>query len=305
MEPLAPAAKAFLEKRAARLGAKALPKPEQPGGGTSPNWIKVDVDAPVLKSIKLLTPEVDASKSNAQIQFSVEASDDFSGIARIQFQIYKEPTYSWLSVEQLVGYPLKDFKGKIGINLQGAESAGDWQIYSASILDAAGNYRYFDSAQLQQMGLPAGVRINGSSGDLQAPTVTGGKIVTPSFSLTGVQKGTLDTSIFAGFNVSLQDTGETKVSGVKSAQATFCLEEVYICVNTSAAATANGQGKLTLRTTQKSAGSSFYYAGSYRLTTLTIADFAANTRTYTNAADGGDTDFNVMFPEGTTITVTE
>ncbi len=305
MEPLAPTAKAFLETRNARLEAKVSPSPLPSTSVLAPAVIKLDIDAPVLTAIGLLTPEVDASKPGAQIRFKIAAADEYSGVFRIELELRRDVDGGWLKIDHVIGYPTKSFDGKIAIDLGDDNSAGTWEANSLTISDLAGNVRSFDKTQLQGLGVPAALVVAGRATDFQPPEVVGGKLITPTISLSGYQKGTLTNQMVAGFNVQAQDTSAGKVSGVKSATATFCdLAKSKKCFGTAASETASGQAKRTLRTIYFD----YYYLGLYepgvyKLTTLSVTDFAANTRTYTSKEEGGDTDFNVMFPEGAAISL--
>ncbi|GAA0743975.1 hypothetical protein GCM10009107_09050 [Ideonella azotifigens] len=291
---LTPQARAFLDKRVERLHLQS------PSRAVQASYIKVDNVAPTLTAFSTGKTDLDSSKGAAQLLVNFTASDDFAGVSQVTLWVQNATNYSSNFATFAVGYPDKTIKGKLAIDASNL-STGTWSITSLQVSDAAGNGRVYDAAALAQFGGSTSFNVVGASGDTQAPTVVSGKVLTPTVSLSALQKGSYSNQAMAGFSVTVQDTAEDKVSGVRMASATFCSPSAYDCLSFTNAESARGLGKAEIRM----ATTPYYYyqpTGDYKLTTLSVTDFAGNSRMMTSIEDGGDTDFSTMFPS-TTITL--
>jgi hypothetical protein len=97
------------------------------------------------------------------------------------------------------------------------------------------------------------------------------------------------------------DTGVMGVSGVHVAQAAFChVQDQWSCLYLSGDTTVRGKRDETFRMLALVSPSA--EVGDYQLQTLSITDFAGNSKTLTSVLSGGDTDFSQYF-KSTIITL--
>lgn len=287
---LAPAARTFLQQRAQRLHLKPS-KAQQ-------SYIKLDVDAPVLTSFTALSTDVDSSQPGAQLGYSYTGTDDYSGVHSIWVSLHTDDYAGWIGLQADVGYPDTSLKGKFAVDALGL-APGHWTVEYVNVSDIQGNTRYYSADDLRALGGQTDVLVVGSRGDGQAPSVVSGKILTPTVSKSALQKGTQYTHALAGMKIKLKDTAETSVSGVRSVQAVFCSNAYWDCLTLQASTTVRQLTSLEFR---PETDPSYYGEGEYHLSTLTMTDWAGNSRTLTSVVDGGDTDFSTLFT-GTTITL--
>jgi len=287
---LAPAARAFLQQRAQRLHLKP--------SAARQSYIKLDVDAPVLTSFTALSTDVDSSQPGAQLGYSYTGTDDYAGANTVWVSLRTDDYAGWTYLQADVGYPDTSLKGKVAVDALGL-APGHWTVEYVNVSDAQGNTRYYSADDLRALGGQIDVQVVGSRGDGQPPSVASGKILTPTVSKSALQKGTQYTHALAGMKVKLKDTAETSVSGVRSVQAVFCSNAYWDCLTLQASTTVRQLTSLEFR---PEVDPSSYGEGEYHLSTLTMTDWAGNTRTLTSVVDGGDTDFSTLFA-GTTITL--
>jgi hypothetical protein len=143
---------------------------------------------------------------------------------------------------------------------------------------------------------------NARRGDSLPPTVTDGRIRTPSLSLSATSPGT-DHPAYAKVSLSAIDAGDLSVAGVRDAGMDFCLEDLSSCFTLHGQATAPGQANLSLTLAGQPA-SMGVPAGAYRACSIYVVDWTGQVSGYAAAWCGGSMDLGALLPAGDQITLT-
>ncbi len=207
-----------------------------------------------------------------------------------------------------VGFPSGFPALSVGLNLGvGAFNRmmepGAWKFNYGYGYDGAGNYTLYDQATLEALGNTTFTVVNNGGYDLVKPLLTGGKIVTPTVSLSSFLPGTTNRPPYASVKVNLSDAGNTALAGVKSVTLYFCkLAAPNPCFYPTGSSNATGQATAALNVgTEVTAAA--VATGTYELKTVYIYDHAGNYSYLNGTLFGGTTDFSTLFPDGTSIRI--
>lgn len=256
----------------------------------------LDTTPPTVVSLQAAT-SVNASKNMNQLVVDLQVSDDLSGLLHT-FMTARGPggTQTVATGQHLGGWP--SFKGQMALRFGAFAEPGLWTITEVYGSDIAGNVFSCDSTCLTALGGNRQFTVTGTTADTQAPTMAGGRILTPAVSLSTPVKGTTDHLPFVRMTLNAADQGG---SGTAGAYATFCLPDQSNCFGTWSENWVYAQKKSVLNS----------YAGTwvgmptgvYLLKDVSLHDHAGGTRLYTSSAFGGSTDFSALMPAGTQVIV--
>lgn len=260
-----------------------------------------DAAGPVLTAFNAPTT-LNVSKGAAPFKVTVKATDDLSGVRVINFYAYG-PSGQNIFLSAPAGFPLTKFSSPAGIsNVNRMLEPGSWNITYGYAYDAAGNFAYFDQTSLQALGNATFTVVNSSGYDIVKPTLTDGKILTPSVSLSSFVPGTTGAAPFAQIKVSAADTGSTTVSGVSSVYLSLCkVADANVCINARGDTYATAQATMALYVGAQVSASNGNVTGTYEVAEAYVYDHAGNYSQYKSTKFGGSTDFSTFFPTGTSI----
>ena len=254
-----------------------------------------DTQGPVITGFNA-PATLNVSRPEAPFRVAVKATDDLSGIDYCSFQAFNA-SGQMLTIFANAGYPRVNLSVTAGH--QGEVSRllvpGAWRFTFGWCRDVADNYGIAEGAALDALGNTA-FTVSSGGYDLQAPTLTAGKIVTGSVSLSSTAPGTTSIPPSVGVRLDVADTTESVLSGVERAIASFCLASSPGTCITQVTGYMDGTGAATASLT---AGSRINPAGlvpgDYLLKDVVVRDHAGNSRTYLSTLFGGDTDFTPLF----------
>lgn len=245
---------------------------------------------------------VDVGVPGSALIASFKATDDLSGVRNAYAWAYG-PSGQYIDVSTYLAIPVNKPTGKMHSSVvNGFLEPGVYTFQGAYIYDTAGNYQYVDGATLATLGKVDFTVKNKKGFDVSKPSIQSGKIVTPRISLSATHPGT-DLPTFAQVTVSATDAGNTALSGVQYANATFCLLDQTSCFSVSSS---SGETvPMAFSATVKMGGQITDMAtplGEYHMYSMAVGDYAGNYVYLYGTQFGGVTDFSTYFPS-TTITL--
>lgn len=171
-----------------------------------------DVTPPQLVSFTFVPLSIDTSVSSAQVEFTVDATDDLSGVSRVRVT-FDDPTGT--TQQNKTGYgilvsgtPINgQWKGTIIFPQYGAE--GTWIVHSVVIWDEVGNYFSFGTDELKSRGFPTELGVSSN------PDVTPPELISFDFQPQAID--TAESSQTITFTVQAIDN----LSGVSKIRVTF------------------------------------------------------------------------------------
>lgn len=254
-----------------------------------------DTTGPVLTLFDL--------KANAaaggQLTAKVAATDDQSGVRGLYLYAYGNGNA--LSLYHYWTLPQGAAQGTAAGDINRFIAPGTYTATWGYLYDEAGNYTYLNASDFAATGNAVVQVSNTKAIDTVAPTLGSGKVLTTKVSLAGVQPGT-DHPVFAGAELSVNDSGETGVAGLREAQMQFCLLDGSQCFWLFGNTPAIGVSKIKLAV----GGQPVYYttvAGKYYLKTVIVTDWGQHSTGYVSTRFGGTADFSTLFPAGDAITL--
>lgn len=255
---------------------------------------QLDTTGPVITKLDLVST-VDANRAGTQITYGYAASDDLSGIRWLGFVLTGPSGQQYTSYAE-VGLPRNKVSGKGAMYPGLWIEAGEWRVTEVRGQDQANN-DFQAPIDLEALGnLRVSIQ-NRRGHDATPPSLTGGKILTPSVSLSTPPKGQDYGGPLAGLSVAVADAGSA-ISGVDYVYAEFCLIDggcLYMNARTN-----NVLGvKQTTLLPFTQADEVVNMPGVYQLRSIVVSDHAGNQRTLTSIDFGGDTDFSQWFPSTT------
>jgi hypothetical protein len=260
----------------------------------------IDTLAPVLTAFNTVA-SVDVGVPGSAVSVSFKATDDLSGLASV-YAWAEGPSRQWVDVSFDENVPLTSLSGKMHSTtaIPAFLEPGVYKFVGAYTVDFAGNGQNIDQATLAALGKVSFTVKNKSGFDITPPTLVSGKVMTPRVDLSVPHAGTEYDAPFVRVNLSATDAGNTAVSGVKYASATFCLLDRSSCfylLNTASemdpmATSAN------LRLGGRVSDSN-NPPGDYILSSVMVVDFAGNSNSWHSTVFDGQTDFSTYFPSTT------
>lgn len=162
-----------------------------------------DTAAPVLNGAVTLSPtSVDLSSEAAIVTATAPLRDDQSGVQYVSFWLQRGDQSLYSTSETLLSGTVLEGVWEAEIYVPQNTEEGAWNLF-VTVSDSAGNYVEYPTGQTLQVG----------GGDVQAPTISGVPVVTPSSVSLG--QGAADVSV----RLRIQDDQ----SGVQNAYAHFLL----------------------------------------------------------------------------------
>src|SRR5262249_42028561 len=149
------------------------------------------------------------------------ATDDLSGIVNY-FIEFRSPSSSTQYVYRMktVPSPSTNVSGTLTVGEPYSSAfrrfmePGTWVANYLYIEDAAGNYSYYNEAQLPALGSPTFQLPNAGGYDIVPPTLASGTITTTTVKLSKPPRGTAAGTLpFASASVSVTDAGNGAISG--------------------------------------------------------------------------------------------
>jgi hypothetical protein len=278
------AQQAYVLKRVAQQKARA-----------AAGAVAADTTGPVLTLFDL--------KANAtaggQVTAKVAATDDLSGVRGLYLYAYGNGNA--ISLYHYWTLPQGSNQGTAAGDINRFIAPGTYTATWGYLFDEAGNYTYLGTADFAATGNAVVQVSNTKAVDTVPPTVGTGKLLTTKVSLSAVQPGT-DRPAYAGAELSVNDSGESGVSGLREAQMQFCLLDVSHCFWLFGNTPAVGLGKIKLAM----GGQPAYYttvAGKYYLKDVIVTDWGQHSTGYVSTRFGGTADFFTVFPAGDAITL--
>jgi len=257
--------------------------------------VTADVTPPVLTKFSASTT-LDVSKAAAPFRIVINASDDISGFQSLSAYA-TGPSGQTIYAQFNPGYPATSVSGFGGFsNLSRVLEPGMWKFTFAYAYDVAGNYVYVDEDDLAALGNTTFKVVNNSGYDLVKPLLTGGKIQTPSVSLSSHPPATTKDP-YVGVKLNLTDAGTTTLAGVRYAYAYFCqLADPDKCIYAYGSTNATGLAAVTLSAAVQVSTARGNVPGDYELEVVYVYDYAGNSNYLQSTKFGGTTDFSTMFP---------
>jgi len=235
-----------------------------------------DNKAPRLRSIRV-GGKVDVSKSGAQAVVKLVASDNLSGVDRIEVTLRSPFSDQWRTLNWVSPFDTARTELQLGIDMPGTSENGKWYIHSVELKDANGLSAVYDEQALAALGHTTFAVVHGS-GDVVLPKgLDGGVNLTPALSRSAPPPGRpRGTPARAGVRLRLGDEGG---GGVSQAWLQFCyLGNKEPCFMLEGSNTVRGQGEIALPMggyVPKSAE-----VGPYFVTWLRVFDHAGNIADY-------------------------
>lgn len=244
------------------------------------------------------------AKAAAPFQITIKGTDDLSGLKSVNWDA-TGPSGQVISGSIDTAFPAASYSGKGGFaGVSQFLEPGTWTVTHVYGYDWAANFFSLDAAGAAALGNTSFTVSNSGGYDLVKPTLTSGKLITPSKSLSVVAKGTASEDPLIGLKVTVADTGNTAVSGIQSASAILCqLADPGKCIYPVGLTSATGLTSTTLTLKSQVSAARGNVPGAYTLRAVTVMDHAGNFTTLTSTAFGGTTDFSTLFP-ATVITLT-
>lgn len=269
-----------------------------------------DVQPPQLLAFTL-SGSVNATRNGQTVLAQLRATDDLSGVSACALRLVSPSGLQMIERWYNLGLPQKRFSSSLtigspsmfmGPSFDSYREPGDWVADQLILTDVNGNVASFSRAQLEQLsGGHASVRVSNSQPDGVAPVLQSATVLTPQLSVSTPPRGSLG-SPYAGVQLTVQDTGQPRVSGVGSVQLMYCKPDgLGSCLETlqlAAEAPEFGQATLTLQ-----AGGRTWYAtpGLFHPHTITLQDVSGRVTVLRSLQFGGETDFSSFFTSGGSI----
>lgn len=257
-------------------------------GQTAP----LDTTGPVISRLDL-PATLDAGRAGAQIVYSYTAADNLSGVRWLGI-VLTGPQGQELTSYTEVGLPRTQVTGRAALFPGIWIKSGDWRVTEVRGQDQANNH-FQVPADLNALGNVV-VRVSGGRPeDTLAPTLVSGKVTTPRVSLSTPPKGVEFGGPLVGLSLVTADTG---AAGMNHAYVELCASSgscIYLNATTNGVL---GVRQITLQPFTVADGV-VDMPGVYELASVSLSDYAGNTRTYTSVLFGGDTDFSTLFPTTT------
>ncbi len=137
---------------------------------------------------------------NELVTFNLTVADNLSGVARVDIAL-RHSTWQTVSVNAYGA----SFGNKIyALSLNSSQfnqfsAAGYWVIDYVRVEDLSGNYKEYNSDELQSLGLQTSIQIENSNSDIVQPNLSGFSIVEDSISIISGQET-------VSFNITVTDT---------------------------------------------------------------------------------------------------
>ena len=133
---------------------------------------KEDDTAPELLEVNVRNPQVDASYGEATVGVSVRATDDKSGVDRVQLE-FESPSgnqHAMMFAREgpISGTPADGVFARTVTVPQYSES-GTWQLYRAFVTDKDDNTASYDLEELKALGLSASFEVSVNQEDITPP----------------------------------------------------------------------------------------------------------------------------------------
>lgn len=132
-----------------------------------------DTTPPTLVGFDFFPKFVDVTTDDAEVHFTVEATDDLSGIQQIEVT-FRSPSFG----QSVNGSLWIWSSGELHVQDSGVitipkfSEAGDWEVSHISLRDQTGNNQYIDSFTLQSLGLPSTLGVTSGVQDSTPPEIT-------------------------------------------------------------------------------------------------------------------------------------
>ena len=231
-----------------------------------------DRSAPVLTSAGAATPTVALGQYGGLVPITLTGTDTGSGLAQATATITGPDGSSYGET----GIPYPD-DVTIGISLPAAAAGGTYRLTGVVLRDGKGNERSYDGAALTALGLAPTVEVTAASApvglETTPPVVTSLRLLPTSVDTTDYTQSSVNvvaraTDVGTGVNYVLVTL--TSPTGAQSATATLFVT--------------NGDNHDALLI-----GSTFLPtyvdAGTWKVTSVTVADYASNATTYDSPAE--------------------
>ena len=256
---------------------------------------EIDTTPPHLTSFSVAA-SVDASVSTHQLQVEMTLVDELSGVDWAQLHaISPSGQEIWSDVPHVTG--AKRREARTGLHFLPFAEAGTWQVTEVIGRDVAGNFFFYNQTQLAALG-PNTFQVVNPKSDLVAPTLSGGKVLTSSVSLSQPAKGTLAEWPLLRLQLRVADTGSPGRSGANLANVFMCLPDGSSCFSlVSDPSTLFGLDRDTLIAHARLTPDTL--PGVYVVRAVDLFDHAGNARVYLSTAFGGSTDFDALLSPST------
>jgi hypothetical protein len=231
-------------------------------------------------------------------------TDDLSGGYYMYAQM-TGPSGQVIAISRSIGYADTAWSDQEAFALDQAAEPGSWVVDLAYVYDMRGNFNQYDAAALATLGNNV-VEVKNRSFDKTPPALVSGKVLTPTVTLSKNPPGMpYSFGDDLKVRVSLSDTATGSiVSGPYYASLHFCVWEGDSCtyaIGLGAYSNVWGQAQDTTVVGQRLTPG--YPTGVYSLYQVYVQDNAGNVQYYTDINRGGETDFNTLFPGGTSFEV--
>ncbi len=275
--------------------AYVLQRVAQQKARAAANAVTADTTGPVLTQFALKA----TAAAGGQVSAKVAATDDLSGVRGLYLYAYGNGNA--LSLYHYWTLPQGSAQATAAGDINRFVSPGTYTATWGYLYDEAGNYTYLNASDFAAAGNAVVQVSNPKAIDTVPPTLGSGKVLTTKVSLSAFHPGT-EHPAFAGAELSVNDSGETGVSGLREAQMQFCLPDLSQCFWLFGNTPAVGASKVKLAL----GGQPVYYAsvaGKYYLRSLILTDWGQHSTGYVSTRFGGAADFSTLFPAGDAITL--
>lgn len=255
-----------------------------------------DVTGPTLKRFENRA----SVRAGDPLSVRVALDDDLSGV-----KLFVAFAYGYggqLQLSHTLSAPERRPNALFAVDVPRDLPADRYFFDFAYAVDEAGNVGVFDAAALASAGALELSVSNTRRGDSQPPTVTEGRVRTPSLSLSATSPGS-DHPAYARVSLSAVDTGDLSVAGIRNAGMDFCVEDQSSCFTLYGQATAPGQASLVLTMAGQPATMGVP-VGTYRACSIYVFDWAGRVTGYAAEWCGGSSDLGTLLPDGDLITLT-
>ncbi|MBQ0961009.1 hypothetical protein KAK06_18785 [Ideonella sp. 4Y11] len=261
----------------------------------------LDIKAPELKRIALSKPVVRLnSEGNGELLIDLSVVDNLTGVASAEVSVLHQASEWGTWTEKTLSVPQTHAKLGVQVIMSGELPAGDWIVSNVTLRDANDNVRQYNAAALAALGNTSFQVESRAKLDGEAPSLTGGSVLTPVVSRSTPPKGEYPgRPARLGLSLAVTDTGATKTSGLGRANVTLCDDFQWECIYLSGTALRPGaaSGSILVGGTLDS----WTPSNRYTVYSVRVYDVQGNSRYY----EIWDTDFNAMFGGDASITIND
>jgi Big-like domain-containing protein len=249
------------------------------GGRGFPTAIEVkktvDITPPVLTELKLSPSRINLAAGSSAVKVEFAATDDLSGAVGMEIS-FLGPSGATSRKAEAILKPAARITGSATVEFSRWSETGEWRVAAVLLVDAAGNTRVLNTAELTAKGFPNHVEVvseappeaGAASGHSTQPDTTPPALTALEVTPSTVNSGLSRVPVTFHFSVADDDSGVTAVQvGMVSPSGAITLNG-----SASFVAARSHTGTVTIQLPQSPE------PGDWEIATVVVSDAAGNTR---------------------------